>query len=67
MKRYFLGVEVPGSYKIVLNSDDQLFGGHNRVDVNVEHLTHPEGWNGRRNYIQVYLPSRTAFVYAKVK
>lgn len=62
----FIGVEVPGSYKIVLNSDDQIFGGHNRVDVNVEHLTDPGGWNGRRNFIQVYLPSRTAFVYAKV-
>lgn len=62
---YRVGVEVPGNYKIVLSSDDSLFGGYNRVDKNCSHLTNPEGYAGRRNFIQVYTPSRTAVVYAK--
>ncbi|XP_075218700.1 1,4-alpha-glucan-branching enzyme [Lycorma delicatula] len=63
---YRMGVEVPGEYKIVLNSDDPSFGGHNRVDVNISHFTNPEGFANRRNWIQAYLPSRVALVFAIV-
>lgn len=50
---YKLGIEMPGDYKVVLNSDDSHFGGHNRIDCNVVHVSNPEGFAGRKNNIQV--------------
>ncbi len=53
----------PGRYRIVLNSDDALFGGHRRVDNTQDHLTlpptHPEHPPHR---LSLYLPNRTALV-----
>lgn len=63
---YRVGVEVAGKYKIVLSSDDPQFGGHDRLDKSVEFLTDPFGHAGRRNFIQVYIPTRTVLVLAKV-
>lgn len=51
---YRIGVEVPGEYKIVLSSDDKLFGGWDRVDLEKSRfITTPERWAERSNYIQV--------------
>lgn len=50
---YRLGVDLPGDYRAVLNSDDPQFGGHNRIDTSVVHVSDPEGFAWRRNYIQV--------------
>ncbi|EAA07235.3 1,4-alpha-glucan-branching enzyme [Anopheles arabiensis] len=61
---YRIGVELAGKYRVVLSSDDAEFGGFNRIDKNVEHHTFPEGWAGRRNHIQLYLPCRTACILA---
>nr|XP_029715512.1 1,4-alpha-glucan-branching enzyme [Aedes albopictus] len=61
---YRIGVELAGKYKVVLSSDDKEFGGFDRIDKNVEHHTFPEGWAGRRNYMQLYIPSRVAIVLA---
>lgn len=63
---YKVGVEIPGEYKIVLNSDAPEFGGFNRVDSTSVHQTFPEGYSGRRNHMCVYIPSRTCFVFAKI-
>ncbi len=62
---YRVGMEIPGKYKIILNTDDEKFGGHSRVDNNTEFLTTDLEWNGRKNFLQVYIPSRTALVLAK--
>ncbi|GAB0098060.1 1,4-alpha-glucan branching enzyme [Sergentomyia squamirostris] len=62
---YRLPVEVEGKYRVVLSTDDPLFGGMNRVDVKCDHFTRPEGYAGRRNFTQAYLPARTAFIFAK--
>lgn len=62
---FTLGVEVPGAYRIVLSTDSEAFGGHNLVDTSCIHMTTPEGFDGRQNYLQCYLPSRTAFIFAK--
>lgn len=59
---YRVGVDVPGKYKVVLNSDDKRFGGHERVDNKSEYFTTPMEWNGRKNWVQVYTPSRTVLV-----
>uniref|UniRef100_A0A183GS71 Alpha-amylase_C domain-containing protein n=1 Tax=Heligmosomoides polygyrus TaxID=6339 RepID=A0A183GS71_HELPZ len=59
---YKVGVEVPGTYKMALNSDEERFGGHNRLKHGSEHCTFPEGFNGRRNHLFVYVPTRTCLV-----
>ncbi|RZC33275.1 1,4-alpha-glucan-branching enzyme [Asbolus verrucosus] len=63
---YKLGFEGEGEYYIALCSDDSQFGGYNRIDTSVHNFTKPESYCGRRNSIQVYVPSRTAIVLAKV-
>lgn len=62
---YRVGVELPGTYKYLLNSDDTEFGGFNRIDTSVSHYTFDEGWNGRRHSLQVYIPCRTCIVLGR--
>jgi len=59
---YRVGVDVPGKYKVILNSDEKRFGGHERIAMNGEYFTTPMEWNGRRNWVQVYSPCRTVLV-----
>ncbi|OTA02643.1 GH13 1,4-alpha-glucan branching enzyme [Trichoderma parareesei] len=61
---YRIGIEVPGTYKIVLNSDSEEVGGHNRVDEETRFFTTPMEWNGRKNWTHIYIPCRTALVLA---
>lgn len=63
---YRVGVDIPGGCRVVLSTDDELFGGMRRIDKKVTHLTDPLGYANRRNFIQVYIPSRTAIILAKV-
>ncbi|XP_017884300.1 1,4-alpha-glucan-branching enzyme [Ceratina calcarata] len=62
---YPVGVKTPGTYKAVLCSDAKDFGGENRVDVNVKHFTVPEAYSDYPNKMMIYIPSRTATVYAR--
>lgn len=65
---YKVGVETAGEYQIVLNSDDEKFGGFSRIVDTVESgekltfKTSPEEWNNRSNALFIYIPSRTALV-----
>lgn len=61
---YRIGIEVAGDYKPVLSSDEKRFGGQDRIDMNGTHPTTPLGWNNRRNWAHVYVPSRTCLVLA---
>ncbi|ODV91338.1 glycoside hydrolase family 13 protein [Tortispora caseinolytica NRRL Y-17796] len=61
---YRVGVEVPGVYKIVLDTDSKDLDGHGRIDTTVRHFTDPMGWNDRANHLQLYVPNRTALVLA---
>lgn len=63
---YRIGVAEPGTYKIVLSTDDEAFGGFNRVDTSLMHVSLPEGHAGRSNFIHAYLPSRTGFVFVRL-
>jgi len=63
---YRVGVEVAGEYRIVLSTDEKLFGGFDNIELSSRFFTTSLEWNGRKNYIQVYIPSRTAIVLAKV-
>ncbi|KAF7261467.1 hypothetical protein EG68_01170 [Paragonimus skrjabini miyazakii] len=56
---YKIGVETPGRYHNVLDSDREEFGGFNRLDPSTEFFTCSEPWDGRQNCVYVYLPCRT--------
>lgn len=60
---YRIGVEFPGNYKIVLSTDDEAFGGFNRVDTNMMHVSLAEGHAGRSNFIHSELFRRQKNVY----
>lgn len=59
---YRVGVEEAGTYRIILDSDDPLFGGFGRNVKETRFFTTDFAWNNRKNFIQVYLPTRTAIV-----
>ncbi|KAK7481499.1 hypothetical protein BaRGS_00027261 [Batillaria attramentaria] len=63
---YKIGVNTPGTYRIVLDSDAEQYGGHKRLDHNTLFHTFNEPWNNRPCHTFVYIPSRTAIVLAKV-
>eukprot|EP01099_Mayorella_cantabrigiensis_P004030 TRINITY_DN3024_c0_g1_i1.p1 TRINITY_DN3024_c0_g1~~TRINITY_DN3024_c0_g1_i1.p1 ORF type:complete len:673 (-),score=149.56 TRINITY_DN3024_c0_g1_i1:50-2068(-) len=62
---YLVGIEEPGVYKVVLNSDEEEFDGFSRVNNDVKYFTHPNPWQNRKNSMMVYIPCRTALVFAK--
>ena len=59
---YRVGVDEQGTYRIVLDSDSPEFGGLGRNDKSTRFFTTDMPWNGRRNFTQVYIPTRTALV-----
>ena len=59
---YRIGVNVPGTYRIVLNSDTKDMGGFNRLDESTRFFTTPMEWNGRKNWTHIYVPCRVAMV-----
>ena len=59
---YRVGVEQEGTYRIVLSTDNKAFGGHGNVAEDTRFFTTPFAWNDRKNFLQVYIPSRTAIV-----
>ncbi|KAL8790852.1 MAG: hypothetical protein Q9195_006177 [Heterodermia aff. obscurata] len=61
---YRVGVEHAGTYQIVLDTDNPAFGGFGRNAEGTRFFTTPFEWNGRKNFAQVYLPTRTAIVLA---
>ena len=55
-----------GSYKVVLNTDENLFGGFDLIDESVEHFTLPEPKDpSGKEWLKLYIPARTAFVMQK--
>ena len=62
------GIPVQGRFRIVLDSDDPLFGGFNRIDRNAVYLSIKKAERNIINaplYLYLYLPSRTALVFKK--
>lgn len=55
-----------GKYKMVLNSDNKLFGGFDLIDEKIEHITQsePKDVSGKE-WLKLYIPARTAFVLKK--
>ena len=61
---YFLPVSEPGSYRVLLTSDDGVYGGFGRVAHKT--YTAKKQADGRLGF-QIYLPARTAIVFQKVQ
>ena len=57
---YPVPVNKAGTYKVILASDDGVFGGFDRVDTTVK-------YTGTDNGFLCYLPNRSAIVFKKVK
>jgi 1,4-alpha-glucan branching enzyme len=47
-----VGVEVPGEYQIVLNTDNKAFEGQDRIDLSGRYFTTDFPWNNRANFLQ---------------
>ena len=62
------GIEVmPGKYRLLLNSDEERFGGDNRLLPNQEYFTVAEKDNNAlKHELKLYLPCRTVLVLTKL-
>ncbi|MFP4226033.1 MAG: alpha amylase C-terminal domain-containing protein, partial [Desulfobacterales bacterium] len=57
----------PGSFRMILDTDDAQFGGHNRLAPGqVHHAFTPENGPAERQVLSLYLPARTAIVLQPV-
>ena len=56
-------VPAEADYEVVLSSDDEAYGGWNRV----EHIQYPTKVFEKRSYVELYLPARTAVVLKEIK
>ena len=62
------GIPVKGKFRIVLDTDDPLFGGFNRIDRSTVYLSIKKAERNIINaplYLYLYLPSRTALVFKR--
>ena len=65
-EHYRIGTKWPEEHAIVLDTDQPEFGGHNRLEYGRTNWFPfiRDDWRGRPNYVQLYLPARTATVLA---
>lgn len=61
---YSFFVSEPGEYKVVLCSDNEKFGGHNRIDESIAYPT--TTLENNNNKLNIYLINRTALVLKRV-
>jgi 1,4-alpha-glucan branching enzyme len=63
-EHYRIGTKWGSDHIILLESDDTSFGGKERLKYGRSNFFpfHNQKWNNRNNYIQLYIPSRTAIV-----
>jgi 1,4-alpha-glucan branching enzyme len=63
---YRVGCKLPGAYRCVLSSDEEVFGGWKNLGklTDAEHHTQEGLHDGRPHSFMVYAPSRTCAVYA---
>ncbi len=64
------GFLVPaGNYEVILDTDNQTFGGFGQNDDTIEHLTQYDKMyaRARKEWLKLYLPARTALVLKRKK
>lgn len=66
---YKVGCFLPDPYKIVLSSDEPVFGGFNNVskDYNTTFTPSKQSYDDRSYSFTIYAPSRSVVVYAPAK
>lgn len=57
----------PGTYKVVLNTDNEQYGGYGFVDESIQHdtLSEPKHESGK-HWLKLYLPARSAQILEKL-
>lgn len=57
----------PGSYEVVLNTDDKKFAGFGLADDSITHFTHHDALyaEAKKEWLKLYLPARSAVVLRK--
>ena len=61
---YYLTLPLGGEYKVIFNTDENQYGGFNRISS--EYVYSSVKDDKGQEKIQIYLPSRTALVLKKV-
>lgn len=56
----------PGEYEMVLNTDSKSFGGFGLSDESIHHFTMPADGFIDKEWIKLYVPSRSAFVLRRI-
>jgi len=59
---YTIGCDKQGKYKVILDTDDKLYGGRQRIEPTTEIMTSTEGYDNRKYSLKVTIPSRSAMV-----
>ncbi len=60
------GLEMePSKFRMAFNTDEERFGGQNRIDKNKHYYTQPEAGLGGKHSLRLSLPSRTGLVLKK--
>lgn len=63
------GIKAKGRFQIVLDTDDERFGGFNRVDRSIIYTAEHPGGRYPVNapfYLKIYIPARTGLVFKKI-
>jgi 1,4-alpha-glucan branching enzyme len=61
---YEIPVGEDGQYQLIFDSDEKIYGGHQRLELDCTYQTHPHPDN-RTPSVTVYLPCRTVMVLKK--
>jgi 1,4-alpha-glucan branching enzyme len=56
----------PGKYKLILDTDDKLYGGFGNVDHNLTYYTQRIGGISGSDWLKLYIPSRSALVFKRL-
>jgi 1,4-alpha-glucan branching enzyme len=62
------GIQIAGKFKVVLDTDDEAFGGFNRIDKSIHYTSVRKAERYTINVplrLYLYIPSRTAIVFKK--
>ncbi len=57
----------PGKYRVVLNTDNPAYGGVGNVDETLTYFARSSVKHGASHYLMLYLPSRSALVFKKLR
>ena len=62
---YWLTVPTAGKYRVIMSTDEERFGGHNRISQ--EYVYTARRPRGKDAQFQIYIPARTGLCLEKVK